>query len=225
MFSVSLRENIPTHLLLMSRTTTSILIGAEKYLYPAEWLLPYYEQIKSPTSYAYINSGIYMGRAGDLSAALTRAEVYDIYDDQLAWQLSQLDNPGTVQLDSYTDMVNNMYLSCDEVSLREYRSSGTEAVSEGGFVKMRPFNSVTKTYPAILHFNGASTGECSMDFYQRTAWWWNGAYNDKIPQDRRKAELQKRNKKEAEFEIFLLTPSLRLTRTRFTDICPPRQYF
>jgi len=195
-------------------------------LYPATWLQNDYDRLHSPTANRFINSGVYMGRAGELSAALTRAEVYEQDDDQLSWQLTQLDNPGAVQLDHYNHLVNNMYLSCSEVSLQPDPSNPPERFNkEGNSEKLRPYNRATKTFPAILHFNGPSGIDCKVEHLQRTAWWWNGVYLDDTPEEKRKAEQQKQQKRESEYEIFLLGPTLYLTRTQFNDICPPRVYF
>jgi hypothetical protein len=154
-----------------------------------------------------------MGKARDVLEALTRASIYEEPDDQLAWQLAYVDNPGLVTLDYHTDLVSNMWLACDDVALRPYpgNTDGLHSTAApGASPKMRPFNKVTDVFPSVLHFNGQSTGQCDMDGYQRTAWW------DQAKTPQAAARMRQR---EDEFELWTVSRSLYLSRTPFRDLC------
>jgi hypothetical protein len=175
--------------------------------------------VKAPTPYAFPNSGVYMGRARDLLEALTRAAIYEERDDQLAWELVYVDNPGMVALDYHADLVANMYLSCDDLALRPYAGAAFEEVgkneSEEGErtkakAKTRPYNKVTDVFPSVLHFNGRSTGQCGITEYQRTAWW------DQADSTEERARQRGR---ELDFKLWSVSRTLYLSRLPFPNIC------
>jgi hypothetical protein len=194
-------------------------LGTERNLWPEEWIRPGFEAVKAPTPYAFPNSGVYMGRARDLLEALTRAAIYEERDDQLAWELVYVDNPGMVTLDYHADLVANMYLSCDDLALRPYAGAAFEEVGKNesdeakrtkAKAKTRPYNKVTDVFPSVMHFNGRSTGECGITEYQRTAWW------DQADSTEERARQRGR---ELDFQLWSVSRTLYLSRLPFPTIC------
>lgn len=111
-----------------------LLFTAEKTCWPD----PKLERVYPETifDYRFLNSGGFIGRAGDLKV-LTQTRCEDSDDDQLYYTLKFLNSEG-ISLDYDVEIFQTLNSSFDDVEVIE------------GVV----YNKVTETYPVVVHANG-----------------------------------------------------------------------
>ena len=137
-----------------------VLFGAEHGCFP-DWDLPFGQQFCThgfPSGlgeYSYINSGIWMGRAGAAFTLLTDAIAYTPgrgVDDQQVISHLYVHQPSRFQLDRSAVLIQNMHLV-------PTRNNSVNSITNKSTNAIRLTNARTGTHPAMLHFNGGSKGE------------------------------------------------------------------
>uniref|UniRef100_A0A1I8JKP9 Fe2OG dioxygenase domain-containing protein n=2 Tax=Macrostomum lignano TaxID=282301 RepID=A0A1I8JKP9_9PLAT len=129
-----------------------VLISAERFCWPDQSLADKYPKPPAGRKTAYLNSGGYMGKAGELRRLLNYAPITDSDDDQLFLTRAFL-NPDLRQrhrmaLDYDCSVFQTLNGALSEVSLR-WDDSGL------GYLR----NTVTGSSPALLHGNGPIKAE------------------------------------------------------------------
>lgn len=126
-----------------SEMEADIVISGERTCWPDPELGPRFDQLAAddPAPYRYPCSGLVAGFGGPLLEALRGVHDTGQSDDQLYLQRRLLADPEAWRIDRESYLFQSLNHAGDDVG----RQAG------------RPFNSVTRCYPAILHANGPST--------------------------------------------------------------------
>lgn len=116
-----------------------VIFAAEKHLWPNKHLrFP-----PSHTAYRYLNSGCFVGRAGELKRIL-QTLIYDSADDQLYLQHSFLSGQYDIKLD-YEQYI--FATNCEHVQVNNDNI----------------FNAATKCYACVYHGNGGDSAKKKLD--------------------------------------------------------------
>ena len=122
-----------------NRTCNGPLFAAEVYCWPDKHRIDDYPQIDTP--YRFLNSGAFIGKAGDL-LGIVEDSIDDHADDQLYYTERFLSGKYNIALDSNCQLFQCLNGALDDVQSDEGR----------GML----FNRRTETWPAVIHANGPS---------------------------------------------------------------------
>ncbi|SKA35798.1 hypothetical protein SAMN04488128_1048 [Chitinophaga eiseniae] len=150
------------------KSGTDLLFSAETCCYPDKSLASHYPATSS--SYKYLNSGGFIGRAG-LLKELHAADLSDIssnftYSNQYLWSVIYLRNQQHMKLDTDCEIFCTFSPEITEKALGESQRGNREAyvayfyewfnqyfiISNG-----RIYNKITGTWPCNAHFNGGAS--------------------------------------------------------------------
>lgn len=114
-----------------------VIISSEIYCWPNTNLANYYPVINN--KYKYLNSGCIMGYRNDIYDLIKNSNIKDSDDDQLYFTTKYLSGSKII-IDHNCELFQTLNGSSQDIT----------------FYKNRCFNMYTKTFPAIIHGNGAS---------------------------------------------------------------------
>jgi hypothetical protein len=127
--------------------TDNILFSAEKTCWPNEDLSIFYP--KTNSSYKYLNSGGFIGKAIDIFNMINSFHLNDSSDDQLFYTKLFLSKKYKIVLDIYCVIFQTLNFSLNDVVIDYYEK--------------RIFNKGTNTIPCLIHGNGSKVNKDYVD--------------------------------------------------------------